>query len=214
MKHAPMKRSTWARRAAPAEKELNREQRLAVRAQRAIDSVADKGTGEKQGNRRSAHAVCAPVAMNSVAAIPKSEQHRNRRLLDLAQGMPCLLRIPGVCNRDPATTVAAHSNWAGFGGKAMGRKSSDAHTIWCCSACHIGWLDQGPAPKATKQMAFMRAHADQVLLWRQIATDPRRAPADRKAAQWALDLLKATPNTFPDLHSQAQVAINTGATEA
>ena len=57
-------------------------------------------------------------------------------------------------------------------------------------------------------------NADQVLLWRQIATDPRRAPADRRAAQWALDLLKATPNSFPDEYLQAQEAINTGATEA
>ena len=150
--------------------------------------------------------VSSSVATEFVVAIPKTEQYRNRRLLDLAQGMPCLLRVPGICNRDPGTTVAAHSNWACHG-KGMARKASDAYSCWSCGACH-SWLDQGPAPKATKQMAFMRAHADQVLLWRQIATDPRRAPADRKAAQWALDRLKATPNQPLALNPQAQAAMN------
>lgn len=67
MKHTPMKRSTWARRPAPSEKELNREQRIAQWTRRAIDSVAEKSAEKKQGNRRSAHAVCAPVAIKKVA---------------------------------------------------------------------------------------------------------------------------------------------------
>lgn len=132
----------------------------------------------------------AVAADTGTAAAPKDEAHRNPRLLTLARGMPCLLRVPGVCSRDVLTTVAAHSNWACHG-KGMARKASDAFSCWACGTCH-SWLDQGPAPKATKQAAFMRAHTDQVLLWRQIATDPGRPAAARRAAQWALDLLNPT----------------------
>lgn len=205
----PMKRTDMRRAAAaPAKKELNREQRLAMRAQRAIKNAPDCEIVQNDNKRRSALMVPASVATQFVAPMPKEQQHRNRRLLDLAQGMPCLLRVPGVCNRDPATTVACHSNWREHGGKGGARKADDHYSVFGCAACHH-WLDVlTTATKAIKQMAFMRAHADQVLLWRQIATDPRRAPADRRAAQWALDLLKATPNIDLAQDSSAFVAIN------
>ncbi len=124
------------------------------------------------------------------AAVPKPEAHRNRRLLDLARGMPCLLRIPGVCNNDWTTTVSAHSNLLAHG-KAKGRKAQDYYSCAACAACHQ-WLDQGRAPAAEKEAAFMAAHLRQVQVWRLIA-GPGRVPADRAAAQWALDHLNATP---------------------
>lgn len=195
MNRTPMKRSAWSRRPAPAEKELNREQRLAKRAQSAIKNASPRSTLEKPENSAVVHVNTAQAAINYVVPVPKEQQHRNPRLLALAQGMPCLLRVPGICNRDPATTVAAHSNWACHG-KGMARKASDAFSCWACGSCHA-WLDQGSAPKAAKQMIFMRAHADQVLLWRHIAADPSRPQADRRAAKWALDLLNATPNLSP-----------------
>lgn len=128
-----------------------------------------------------------------VHAAPKNARKENPRLLALARDMPCLLRIPGVCNGDPKTTVAAHSNWAEHGGKGAHRKADDCYSVWACSACHIDWLDTGPALKSVKQMAFMRAHLDQVGQWRVIATDPSRPDADRCAARWALEQLNATP---------------------
>ena len=42
-----------------------------------------------------------------------------------------MVRIPGVCNRDPETTVLAHIPGAG-----MGRKADDILGAWCCSSCH------------------------------------------------------------------------------
>lgn len=54
-------------------------------------------------------------------------------LRKLARGMPCLLRIPNVCNHDPETTVLAHVRIPGTG---MGRKPTDLAGIWCCEACH------------------------------------------------------------------------------
>lgn len=53
-----------------------------------------------------------------------------------ARGQECLVRSP-VCNGDPATVVFAHLNGAG-----MGKKASDIHGAYCCSACHA-WLDGG-----------------------------------------------------------------------
>lgn len=48
-----------------------------------------------------------------------------------ARGRECQVRIPGVCNGDPATVVLAHLNGGG-----MGFKTDDTEGAWCCSACH------------------------------------------------------------------------------
>ncbi len=128
---------------------------------------------------------------HTAAPRPKPTAWRNRRLLDMAEGRPCLLHIPGVCNHDPATTVAAHSNLS-IHGKGAHRKADDVFTVWACANCHA-WLDQGPAPKADKEAAFVRAHADQVLAWRRIANDPHESEPDRRAARAALERLEALP---------------------
>jgi cytochrome c553 len=124
-------------------------------------------------------------------ACPKPVEHRNPALLKMARGKPCLLLVPGVCNHDPRTTVAAHSNWSTHG-KSGARKADDMYVVNSCSACH-GWLDQGPAPKAEKLAIFMRAHLDQVLEWRLVVGDMSYTPRERAAAHWALCLLEASP---------------------
>ena len=48
-----------------------------------------------------------------------------------ARGRNCMIRIPGICNHNPETTVLAHLNG---GGLAM--KRPDAIGSWACSACH------------------------------------------------------------------------------
>jgi hypothetical protein len=71
------------------------------------------------------------------------------------------------------------------------RKADDNYTVWGCAACHE-WLDRGSAPAALKENTFREALARQVLAWRGIAQfDP--FVKDKRAAQWALDLLDATP---------------------
>ncbi|MES3041820.1 MAG: nuclease domain-containing protein [Pseudomonadota bacterium] len=124
-------------------------------------------------------------------ACPKPVEHRNPALLAMARGKRCLLQVPGVCNCDPRTTVACHSN-LGIHGKAKSRKADDQYSVQGCSACHT-WLDQGPAPKAEKTATFMRAHLDQVLAWRMVVGDMSYTPRERKAAHWALCLLEASP---------------------
>lgn len=138
----------------------------------------------------------APQAVAAApGAAPKSAAHRNSHLRDMARGMPCLLRVPGVCTQDRATVVCCHSNLS-IHGKAGARKADDQYSVWGCAACHR-WLDAGPAPKAQKYSAFMAAHRNQVLEWRAIVLDSRSASRDRKAAQWALNLLNATSTGEP-----------------
>lgn len=55
-------------------------------------------------------------------------------LRKLAKGQDCQVRIVGVCNFNPETTVLAHLRMAGLSG--MGIKASDVFGAWCCSACH------------------------------------------------------------------------------
>ena len=51
-----------------------------------------------------------------------------------ARGEACRLRIPGVCNRDPETTVLAHLRMFGWAG--TGEKPEDYLAVFACSACH------------------------------------------------------------------------------
>ncbi len=55
-------------------------------------------------------------------------------LRKLAAGKPCQVRLEGICNHDPATTVLAHYRLIGIAG--MGMKAPDEIGAWACSACH------------------------------------------------------------------------------
>lgn len=57
-----------------------------------------------------------------------------KNLRNEAQGRDCLIRLPGICNFDPATTVLAHYRLIGVSG--AGLKSPDLCGAWACSACH------------------------------------------------------------------------------
>lgn len=51
-----------------------------------------------------------------------------------ARDKHCTVRLPGICNGNPETTVLAHFRLAGTCG--MGIKPYDVLGAWCCSACH------------------------------------------------------------------------------
>lgn len=55
-------------------------------------------------------------------------------LRDAARGQQCQVRIPGICNFDPETTVLAHYRLSGTCG--VGMKPPDLIGAWCCSSCH------------------------------------------------------------------------------
>lgn len=58
----------------------------------------------------------------------------NRDLRAYARGKPCMVRIPGVCNGNPQTTVLAHYRLSGTSGAGM--KPNDWQASWACSDCH------------------------------------------------------------------------------
>lgn len=120
-----------------------------------------------------------------MTAYPKSTNNRNPALLELARGKECLLRVPGVCNNDTTTTVAAHSNELSKG-KGRGRKADDNWSVQSCAKCHF-WLDFGSATKQDKQEAFAAAHQRQLIEWCKIADSYSESPRAQKAAQWGLD---------------------------
>lgn len=57
-----------------------------------------------------------------------------RDLRQLARGQHCMVRIPGVCNHNPETTVLAHIRRGNVAG--AGQKPPDTCGVWACSACH------------------------------------------------------------------------------
>lgn len=59
---------------------------------------------------------------------------RQTKLTKAARGRECQVRIPGVCNGNPETTVLAHYRMAGTCG--VGYKPNDLQGAWACSACH------------------------------------------------------------------------------
>ena len=56
------------------------------------------------------------------------------KLTESARGQECHVRIPGVCNGNPETTVLAHLKPTGHG--TMGGKPPDICGVFACSDCH------------------------------------------------------------------------------
>jgi hypothetical protein len=184
MQRTPMKRTAWPRKLVPVGNRVDK-----YEPNQPLSPVDCAQTAIKKIVKSTA--VMAKFGDFSPTPIPRTEPHRSRALLDMARGRQCLLRVPGVCVGGTETTVACHSNKAAHG-KAGARKADDEYSVWGCFGCH-GWLDQGKAPMHTKDMTFMRAHADQVLEWRRIARSSIEPARDRLAALWALDYLNAIP---------------------
>lgn len=59
---------------------------------------------------------------------------RSVNLRKAARGRECQVRIAGVCNFNPETTVLAHYRLAGTCG--TGCKPDDEQGAFCCSRCH------------------------------------------------------------------------------
>ena len=60
---------------------------------------------------------------------------KQTKLTRAARGRDCQVRIPGICNGNPETTILAHYRLAGTR-SGMGIKPNDLQGAWACSACH------------------------------------------------------------------------------
>jgi hypothetical protein len=56
---------------------------------------------------------------------------KNKKITDSARGEDCQVRLEGICNFNPETTIPAHLNGGG-----MGYKHNDMFIAYACSACH------------------------------------------------------------------------------
>jgi hypothetical protein len=92
---------------------------------------------------------------------------RSRKLLDLADGAPCM----HCCAHGRGNVVAAHSNWPEHG-KGGSIKAHDCFVAFLCDRCHM-WIDQdqGGDPLGVwsstaedKRTAWQRAH-DMTMLY-------------------------------------------------
>ena len=54
------------------------------------------------------------------------------KITDSARMEQCLIRIPGVCNRDDATVVFCHEP----SGSGLSMKYPDTEGVYGCSSCH------------------------------------------------------------------------------
>jgi hypothetical protein len=57
------------------------------------------------------------------------------KLTEAAREMPCTVRVPGHCNYNPQTTVAAHYRSVRLGA-GTGIKPHDLLCAHACSSCH------------------------------------------------------------------------------
>jgi len=57
---------------------------------------------------------------------------KQTKLTRSARGKDCTLRIPFVCNRDPATVVLCHAPYPG----KSGTRTDDFWAAYGCSSCH------------------------------------------------------------------------------
>lgn len=86
---------------------------------------------------------------------------RSDAIMNAAEGQPCSLRLPGICNHNAMTTVNCHLPGIG---KSMRSKVSDLHSAFGCSACHdaidrFTWEKHG-LTAAMVLDAMLRGHAE------------------------------------------------------
>jgi len=109
----------------------------------------------------------APPARDPRGRRPKLKQARPKQtaIRKSARGQTCQVRVPGVCNHNPETTVLAHMNGAG-----MGAKAADHEAAYACSACHE-WLDGGYVQQGCSRADRDLAHLFGVIRTQRILID-------------------------------------------
>lgn len=84
------------------------------------------------------------------------------KIRESARGEDCQIRLPGVCNHDPATVVWAHASGSAAG-KGMGMKAPDILGAYACYACHMAVDGQTKVSRHEVRLAFWEGHARSVI---------------------------------------------------
>ena len=82
------------------------------------------------------------------------------RITEAARGMPCAVRVPGYCNGNPETTVAAHYRSISLGA-GTSFKPMDWLAAHACSGCHD--VIDGRVPSTFTHDELRLMHAEGVL---------------------------------------------------
>jgi hypothetical protein len=77
-------------------------------------------------------------------------RYENKLLLGMANGQPCMLQIPGICQDRRDTVVAAHENSLSAG-KGMGIKADDCFAVPACFECHDEYDGRSSAAKLSRE---------------------------------------------------------------
>lgn len=89
------------------------------------------------------------------------------KITESARGEMCQIRIVGVCNHNPETTVWCHASGSASG-KGIGMKSPDILGAYGCFNCHAVVDRQAQRPanltQADVRLAFWEGHARSVCL--------------------------------------------------
>ncbi len=83
------------------------------------------------------------------------------KITESARGEDCTIRIPGICNFNPSTTVWCHANGSAAG-KGIGMKSHDLLGAYGCSACHDAYdrrVQRLTYSREQIEIAFWQGHA-------------------------------------------------------
>lgn len=100
--------------------------------------IARTGTLKRSGLSRK-------KSIGRAKTLLKSSRPKSTPIRRAARGQDCTLMIPGVCNRNPETTVLCHSNRLADG-KGMGLKAPDTEACFGCSDCHDVLDGRRPLP--------------------------------------------------------------------
>lgn len=106
-------------------------------------------------------------AMKSAPKRSVGEHGANRsdKIRQAARGERCTLRIIGVCNNDPETTVWAHVNGVRYN-KGVGCKAPDILGAFACYACHSVYDGAHMRPagmsKEDVELAFWQGHGESI----------------------------------------------------
>jgi hypothetical protein len=93
---------------------------------------------------------------------PKNKKIVSKAVRNAARGEPCTVRIPGICNQNPETSVWAHLP---HDSKGMAQKSVDICGVISCMACH-DFIDF----RAKKGIQFRDNPDDEIWLQKRLRT--------------------------------------------